>query len=789
MSEEPQGPELGARRKKIVILGGGLGALTTAYELTSQPDWEKEYEVTVYQLGWRLGGKGASGRNRAPAYHDRIQEHGIHVFFGFYDNAFRLMQSCYGELNRPPQAPLATWQQAFKPHSFIVVPQQVLGEWYPWAWNAPTNGEIPGQGGVPEHLADYAWEALELVWEVFGPSRLALRPLRPTEQARFPDPPHDELEGLFGDLIHDLPIEDRQVEWSKFEPLNARARLFRAAVHIARRLRKHDPEAARAAVKRNLHELPPDLAREVGETVDLPAGDIIGIVLSLIVLFLKAVLDWAEPILGFATLMARIFGFCKWLCPPVYRALVERYRDVLLTWICLNFVYANLKGILADKLYQVGIQAINDQDYAGWVGKHAVPDGGITAGSALVRWLYAAVFAFEQGDLTRPNLEAGTALLAMTRVTLTYKGALTWKMQAGMGDVIFAPLYEVLAKRGVHFEFFHRVLNLAVSADGSRIERIAVNRQADVVGGAEYQPLFDVKGLPCWPSEPFYHQLVQGEEIERLGIDLESYSDAWPGVETFDLLAGRDFDAVVLGISRAALPCVASEVIAASPAWQAMTGAVQTVRTQAFQLWLKEPLHKLGWPLPPPILAGYEVSPLNCWVDMAQLLERESWPPEGPASPRDIAYFCGIMRETAEPPCDPSPRLPEVKEEAARLLTQDVGLLWPKATAPPPFDWSLLVDDRPDPGKGEERLDAQYFASLHNPSDRYVLSVVDSSRYRLYAGGTGFENLFVTGDWIQNTFNVGCAEATVMAGMATSNAISGFPALSDIVGWGLFQKP
>lgn len=166
----------------------------------------------------------------------------------------------------------------------------------------------------------------------------------------------------------------------------------------------------------------------------------------------------------------------------------------------------------------------------------------------------------------------------------------------------------------------------------------------------------------------------------------------------------------------------------------------------------------------------------------------ESWP-QKPGQPQDIAYFCGIMRETGERPCDPSPRLPEVRREAARLLTQDIGLLWPKATVPPPFDWNLLVDDRPEPGKGEERLGAQFFASLNNPSDRYVLSVVDSSRNRLEAGGTGFENLFVTGDWIQNTFNVGCAEATVMAGMATSNAISGRPLLSEIVGWGLFRKP
>jgi len=54
------------------------------------------FEVTVYQMGWRLGGKGASGRNRERA--DRIEEHGFHLFFGFYDNAFAMIQRMYGEL-------------------------------------------------------------------------------------------------------------------------------------------------------------------------------------------------------------------------------------------------------------------------------------------------------------------------------------------------------------------------------------------------------------------------------------------------------------------------------------------------------------------------------------------------------------------------------------------------------------------------------------------------------------------------------------------------------------------
>ena len=50
------------KQQKIAVLGGGLGALSAVFELTEQSNWQDYYDITVYQLGWRLGGKGASGR-------------------------------------------------------------------------------------------------------------------------------------------------------------------------------------------------------------------------------------------------------------------------------------------------------------------------------------------------------------------------------------------------------------------------------------------------------------------------------------------------------------------------------------------------------------------------------------------------------------------------------------------------------------------------------------------------------------------------------------------------------
>ena len=105
------------RRKpvEVAIIGGGCASIAAAFELT-RPEHKGNYHVTIYQLGWRLGGKGASGRGPAA----RIEEHGFHVWMGFYENAFRLMRECYTELNRDRRkCRIADWRDAFSPAPFI----------------------------------------------------------------------------------------------------------------------------------------------------------------------------------------------------------------------------------------------------------------------------------------------------------------------------------------------------------------------------------------------------------------------------------------------------------------------------------------------------------------------------------------------------------------------------------------------------------------------------------------------------------------------------------------------
>ena len=74
--------------------------------------------------------------------------------------------------------------------------------------------------------------------------------------------------------------------------------------------------------------------------------------------------------------------------------------------------------------------------------------------------------------VTHAGIAAGQALRAMVRAFFTYRGAFFWKMQAGMGDTIFGPMYEVLRKRGVTFKLFHKVEQLRT--DGEAITAVGI---------------------------------------------------------------------------------------------------------------------------------------------------------------------------------------------------------------------------------------------------------------------------------------------------------------------------
>jgi uncharacterized protein with NAD-binding domain and iron-sulfur cluster len=322
------------------------------------------------------------------------------------------------------------------------------------------------------------------------------------------------------------------------------------------------------------------------------------------------------------------------------------------------------------------------------------------------------------------------------------------------------------------------------------VAAIELSHQVKLAPGRDrYEPLVDVEVdratgrhvLPCWPSEPLWDQLEGGDalrkKLARRGLTLES---AWcsESVGSETLLAGDHFDLVVLGISIGALDDVARD-LRAREAWSAMMDTVGTVQTQAFQLWLSPDLAALGWKAGTTILTGY-AEPFDTWGDMSHLVPKESWPPTN--EPRTIAYFCSALRDAEPIPPYTDEDFPRreherVRENARSWVSWRTGLIWPLAVLPEakrPLDPRLLVDLAA--GEGAARFDAQFFRANVDPTERYVLSIPGTTRYRLKADGAGVSNLRLAGDWTWTSMQSGCAEAAIESGMRASRAISGFPA-------------
>ena len=149
---------------RVAIVGGGCAALTAAFEL-SKPENLGRYEITVYQMGWRLGGKGASGRGLA----NRIEEHGLHLWMGFYENAFRLMRECYAERREAfPNCRFSDWRDAFKPAPDVGVADWTADGWSFWLAHFPPGNGAPGdpREAGPFTVAAYLRQSAMLIGEL-----------------------------------------------------------------------------------------------------------------------------------------------------------------------------------------------------------------------------------------------------------------------------------------------------------------------------------------------------------------------------------------------------------------------------------------------------------------------------------------------------------------------------------------------------------------------------------------------------------------------------------------------
>jgi uncharacterized protein with NAD-binding domain and iron-sulfur cluster len=410
-----------------------------------------------------------------------------------------------------------------------------------------------------------------------------------------------------------------------------------------------------------------------------------------------------------------------------------------------------------------GFDALDDVDCREWLRRNGASEAALDCG--YLRGLYDLGFGYEDGDVTRPSVSAAQALRGFLRAFFTYRGAFFWKMRGGMGDVVFAPFYEVLRRRGVRFRFFHRLTGVRLGRTGGKhVAGLEFDVQAHLRAGRRvYDPLIDVRGMPCWPAEPCWEQLADGSRFRREGRDFESHWDRRQ-VARLSLRVGRDFDLVALGIGLGEVPFACHELVATDPRWRAMVDHVKTVPTQALQLWLRPSMPVLGWTQGPVTLSGF-VPPFDTWADMGHLLPLEDWK----TAPGALAYFCGVLRDEPADTGRPAARHAEVERNAQAFLTEHLRHLWPD-----------VVDRH---GRLRPRLVVdRYVRANVNPTDRYTLSLPGTARHRISPLDTTYDNLTICGDWTDTGFS-GCVEAAVMSGRPAAHALTREPALEDIVGY------
>lgn len=672
-----------------------MAGLVTAWEL-SRGDWRDRFgSITVYQRGWRLGGKGASSRGR----HGRIEEHGLHVLLGYYDATFRVLREVYAELDREstdPGCALRTWGDALVPAADVGLADRDGDGWTHFVTRFSGNAQVPGEPGAEDRPLD--------------PLTVALRALR-----------------LLADFHRGVECSDTSS----------------SAVYLSTSPRPRPTPRSGTG------------GQQPGALGALLRGGALTAIAGLVEVVEQAARLAARPRLEgpAADALARFLEGWR----GVAGAVVGSDPGLRRTWHLVDLVATNLRGMAVDGLLSGrGYDAIDHLDYREWLRHHGAAED--TVDSPIVRGMYDLVFAYEGGDRSRPRFEAGLGLDLASRMLFDHKGSVFWRLQAGMGEVVFAPLHQALSRRGVEFEFFHRLDRLHVSAADRSISAVELTRQAALAAGtATYEPLVRVADLPCWPDRPLTGQLDHDP-----GADLESHWWSAPGAGRRTLIAGEDFDVVVLAVSLGMVPYVAPELVALDPRWRRMVDSVRTVATQSAQLWIEQDEAALGWRGPDGVtLSGFGET-FDTWASMSHLLATEQWPAERP--PRSLAYFCGAL-----PDGDPLRAPQRVRAALTHFLDREVRVLWPHAVDARGFRWSLLHDEADR--EGAARLDAQYLRANVDPSDRYVQSLPGSGRHRMAPGDTGFTNLVVAGDWTASGLPAGCLESATRSGVLAAQAV------------------
>lgn len=722
-------PPGGGRRLRVAVLGGGPAACAAAYYLARQRD---AYEVSLYTMGWRLGGKCAASRN--PAAHDRIEEHGLHAFLGFYRNAIRTVSEVYGDAGRPVATADGPVAGAFRSQSEVGVLDRFGGRWTyfptPMGPNDRTPGRVPPGGEEDPGIAG-----------AFG--GLVRRIASELERAGGGDDDDDSasLGRMFALLSR--PWRDAMatlVAWIDREGAIAIERFVETPVAASRT--KRWMISILQQVRSGLGWFYEERVRD-SRTAWFQWG-------GLDTLLTIAIGVLVESTLDFDDLDDR--DFVQWLLD---HGLESEHADASTITQVYETLFAHAPDLpvrVADLACGVGLRWFLLVSF-GYDGTPAYdfnwscPETLMTPYYEALRSHGAQVHFFHRVEAIEIDGTADDRRLARVRmrVQATVAGPGHYDpFLAGSGTGGAPPAWPSTP-------------NYAQLVEGEALRAAGIDLE-DVYAD--------------WPGV--------GERVLQWGRDFDA------------CVLGVPLGA----LGPIVTPLVDPTSAVFDPRWKALVDHTSLIQTVSAQLWFDrdadamfdrssaavegEGEHSRG------LLTGY-VQPQGSLGVLSPIIAAERWPDP---PPRLLTYHTGALVAGAKlPPPGPGAREFPAQQRAQWRVAFE---RWLRANhralfdaGPADFDAFLAALRVPEgaPATGLERLWAQYFAIACQPSDLYVLSRPGETRHRLAPSAAGVRFLLLAGDWTKTDMNCGCVEAATQSGMLAARALSSEPTYVWRVGY------
>src|SRR5262245_51817463 len=713
---------MSTERERIVILGGGLSGMSAAFWLSEEARLTKrEYEITVYQPGWRLGGKCASGRNAGAG--QRIEEHGLHVWFGMYENAFRTIRRAYEAVNeQTAYSTFKDWRDAFAPQDVWTLEQRIVSELPHWGVFFPPNRLVPGGETTDAPMAaveaDRRRALRRNLWSWVGNAGSVFATGDGGPIWRRPVGSALRAAGLVATAA------GTAISWS----LDELASIATGQPHRPG-WRNLGPAVLRALADR-LHD---DLGTALGDAEAERVRVISDLVATLIIGMAE---DRLEEV-GWESVDGEEFG--AWL--RRHGAHESTVASPLLSQI-YDVAFAYARGNQKD------LRCRN-----------------VAAGTG-ARGIWQFLFGYKGAFEWEMQAGMGDTVFTPIYAVLKHRGvrfkffhrvrSIELSNDRRFLDRICLGRQVTLKDPAVQYEPLVRVKGLDCWPNAPRYDQIV---EADRLRAH----------LADHPN------------------DLEAHWSTWPDVENSSLEQGRDFDRAVLAIPVSCLGDICEDLVKKNVRWRAMVDRLESIPTYAVQLWLRRTTAEFGWQIDPtqpwfrrrvcagrPLgtdatLCGFDPD-LNTWADFSHLIAREDYPPN--AAPKSIAYFCGAFDDEAFRHPDLQGRdsgryrlaLAEIRGLAQKALTERMRPLWSAC------DPGLTSDDLV--GSSPDRFDDQSWRVNVDPTERYVLSLSGTTDYRIPGWDSGVENLYLAGDWTRNgVLSMGCVEGAMTSGAEAAIAI------------------